>query len=74
MNSDFSYASRKKALKRFENEVFDFLVIGGGITGAAVARDAASRGLRVALIERGDFASGTGSSSLKLIPGGLRYL
>ncbi len=74
MNSDFSFASRKKALSRFGSEVFDFLVIGGGITGAAVARDAASRGLSVALIERDDFASGTSSASSKLIHGGLRYL
>lgn len=74
MNSDFSYASRKKVLSRFKTEVFDFLVIGGGITGAAVARDAASRGLKVALIERDDFASGTSSASSKLIHGGLRYL
>lgn len=74
MNSDFSYDSRRKALNRFESEGFDFLVIGGGITGAAVARDAASRGLRVALIERDDFASGTSSASSKLIHGGLRYL
>lgn len=74
MNSDFSYASRKKVLSRFTSEVFDFLVIGGGITGAAVARDAASRGLKVALVEKDDFASGTSSASSKLIHGGLRYL
>ena len=52
----------------------DLLVIGGGITGAGIARDAAMRGLRVALVERGDFASGTSSRSSKLIHGGLRYL
>ena len=50
------------------------LVIGGGITGAGVARDAALRGLSVALVERRDFASGTSSRSSKLIHGGLRYL
>jgi glycerol-3-phosphate dehydrogenase len=53
---------------------FDLLVIGGGITGAGVALDAASRGLRVALVERHDFAAGTSSKSSKLIHGGLRYL
>ncbi len=52
----------------------DLLVIGGGITGAGIARDAAMRGLRVGLVERGDFASGTSSRSSKLIHGGLRYL
>ena len=53
---------------------FDVLVIGGGITGAGVALDAASRGLRTALVERDDFASGTSSKSSKLVHGGLRYL
>src|SRR5438105_520368 len=53
---------------------FDVLVIGGGITGAGIALDAMTRGLRVALIEKGDFASGTSSASSKLIHGGLRYL
>jgi len=52
----------------------EILVIGGGITGAGIARDAAMRGLRVGLVERGDFASGTSSRSSKLIHGGLRYL
>src|SRR5262245_61954597 len=53
---------------------FDVLVLGGGITGAGVALDARLRGLRVALIDKGDFASGTSSTSSKLIHGGLRYL
>jgi len=53
---------------------FDVVVIGGGITGAGVAQDAASRGLKVVLVERSDFASGTSSKSTKLIHGGLRYL
>ena len=53
---------------------FDVLVVGGGITGAGVALDAATRGLRTALVERDDFASGTSSKSSKLIHGGLRYL
>ncbi len=72
--SEFSFRTRRKALERFGAETFDFLVIGGGITGAAVARDAASRGLSVALIDRRDFAFGTSSRSSKLIHGGLRYL
>jgi glycerol-3-phosphate dehydrogenase len=55
-------------------DVCDLLVIGGGINGAAVARDAAGRGLAVALVEQGDLASGTSSASTKLIHGGLRYL
>ncbi|MET0909169.1 MAG: glycerol-3-phosphate dehydrogenase/oxidase [Ilumatobacteraceae bacterium] len=55
-------------------EPFDVLVVGGGITGAGVALDAANRGLRTALIERDDFASGTSSKSSKLVHGGLRYL
>jgi len=57
-----------------ESRVFDVAVIGGGITGAGVARDAAMRGLSVALIESRDFASGTSSRSSKMIHGGLRYL
>jgi glycerol-3-phosphate dehydrogenase len=56
------------------NRTFDLLVLGGGITGAGVALDAALRGLRVALIDKGDFASGTSSLSSKLVHGGLRYL
>ena len=65
---------RAEMLLRLENESFDVVVIGGGITGVGVALDAASRGLRTALIERDDFASGTSSKSSKLIHGGLRYL
>ncbi|MGD0881607.1 MAG: glycerol-3-phosphate dehydrogenase/oxidase, partial [Acidimicrobiales bacterium] len=65
---------RDRALARLAEESFDLLVIGGGITGAGVALDAASRGLKTALVEKGDFASGTSSKSSKLIHGGLRYL
>jgi len=65
---------REVALARLADESFDVVVIGGGITGAGVALDAASRGLRTALVERGDFASGTSSKSSKLVHGGLRYL
>ncbi len=65
---------RADALRRLADEEFDVLVIGGGVTGAGVALDAASRGLRTALVEKGDFASGTSSKSSKMIHGGLRYL
>src|SRR3954451_19360042 len=65
---------RATNLGRLANERFDVLVIGGGITGAGTALDAVSRGLRTALIERDDFASGTSSKSSKLVHGGLRYL
>lgn len=65
---------RHHALERLSSTRFDLLVIGGGITGAGVARDAALRGLRVALVERLDFASGTSSRSSRLIHGGVRYL
>lgn len=65
---------RAASLRRLSDEQFDVLVIGGGITGAGVALDAASRGLRTALVERDDFASGTSSKSSKLVHGGLRYL
>ncbi len=74
MEQEFSHKTRQKSLERFKSEVFDLLVIGGGITGAAAARNAASRGLKVALVEREDFAYGTSSRSSKLIHGGLRYL
>ncbi len=65
---------RSGALRRLASDRFDVLVVGGGVTGAGVALDAASRGLRTALVERDDFASGTSSKSSKLVHGGLRYL
>jgi glycerol-3-phosphate dehydrogenase len=65
---------RADALRRLADEEFDVLVIGGGVTGAGVALDAASRGLRTALVEKGDFASGTSSKSSKMVHGGIRYL
>ncbi|MBJ7342608.1 MAG: glycerol-3-phosphate dehydrogenase/oxidase, partial [Solirubrobacteraceae bacterium] len=65
---------RSKALEQLASQHFDVVVIGGGITGAGVALDAATRGYTVALIERADFASGTSSRSSKLVHGGLRYL
>jgi glycerol-3-phosphate dehydrogenase len=67
-------ADRARAIDRLGSERFDVLVIGGGITGVGVARDAALRGLSVALVERDDFASGTSSRSSRLVHGGLRYL
>ncbi|MCP9490757.1 MAG: glycerol-3-phosphate dehydrogenase/oxidase [Solirubrobacteraceae bacterium MAG38_C4-C5] len=66
--------ARSDALAAMEGEPFDIVVVGGGITGAGVALDAASRGYSVALVERADFASGTSSRSSKLVHGGLRYL
>jgi glycerol-3-phosphate dehydrogenase len=66
--------AREDALAAFEQERFDLVVIGGGITGAGVALDAASRGYSVALVEREDWAAGTSSRSSKLVHGGLRYL
>jgi glycerol-3-phosphate dehydrogenase len=65
---------RARSLQQLGDTIFDLLVIGGGVTGAGVALDAASRGLRTALVERDDFASGTSSKSSKLVHGGLRYL
>lgn len=66
--------NRESNIERLKSESFDLLIIGGGITGAGIALDAASRGLKTALIEKNDFAFGTSSRSTKLIHGGLRYL
>jgi glycerol-3-phosphate dehydrogenase len=74
LDSALNNQQREEDLARLKTEVFDLLVIGGGVTGAGVALDGASRGLKVALIEAGDLASGTSSRSSKLIHGGLRYL
>jgi len=65
---------RRRSLERLAAERFDVLVIGGGITGCGTALDAAARGLRTALVEARDFASGTSSKSSKMVHGGLRYL
>jgi glycerol-3-phosphate dehydrogenase len=67
-------AARARHLGAMARDEFDVLVIGGGITGAGVALDAAARGYRVALVEKGDFASATSSRSTKLVHGGIRYL
>jgi glycerol-3-phosphate dehydrogenase len=66
--------ARAHALDALQSEQFDVVVVGGGITGAGVAFDAATRGYSVALVERADFAAGTSSRSSKLVHGGLRYL
>ncbi len=65
---------RETVLRRLAEQQFDLLVIGGGITGAGIALDAATRGMRVALVEQSDFAAGTSSRSTKLVHGGVRYL
>src|SRR5947208_9284904 len=64
----------KRTVEALRDGTFDLLLLGGGITGSGVALDAALRGFRVALIDKGDFASGTSSVSSKLVHGGLRYL
>jgi len=71
---EFSSAKRLQRINSIGSKNFDLLVIGGGITGAGIALDAASRGMTVALIEMQDFAAGTSSRSTKLVHGGLRYL
>lgn len=72
--TDWTIEDRARALAKAERDGLDLLVIGGGISGAGVLRDAASRGLRAFLVERDDFASGTSSRSSKMVHGGLRYI
>lgn len=74
LSSALNPAYRQRVISELSKEDFDLLVIGGGVNGAGIALDAASRGLSVALVEANDFASGTSSRSSKLIHGGLRYL
>jgi glycerol-3-phosphate dehydrogenase len=74
IQSALDLRDRRAGFAALEAETFDLLVIGGGITGSGVARDAALRGLRVALVEAADLGSGTSSRSSKLIHGGVRYL
>ena len=71
---DLDFRGRAGLFRALEEQPFDLVVIGGGITGAGLARSAAARGLRVALLEARDLASGTSSRSSKMIHGGLRYL
>lgn len=70
----FSPEGRKAALQGMADEPFDLLIVGGGITGSGLARDATLRGLKVGLVEKQDFAYGTSSRSSKLVHGGIRYL
>ena len=70
----FSSLEREEILDKLASEEFDLLIIGGGISGAGIALDATARGLKTALVEMQDFASGTSSRSTKLVHGGLRYL
>ncbi len=74
MDHAFSAATRRAGLDALAAETVDLLIIGGGITGAGVARDAAMRGLKTALVDAGDFGHGTSGRSSRLIHGGLRYL
>ncbi len=70
----FSSLNRKNTYQQMKETPLDMIIIGGGITGAGIALDAALRGLRVAVFEMQDFAAGTSSRSTKLVHGGLRYL
>jgi len=72
--SDLDLRDRNALFNNLERDTFDVAVIGGGITGAGIARDAALRGMSVTLFEMTDFGAGTSSKSSKLIHGGLRYL
>ena len=70
----FSSLDRSDGIRKLQQTKYDLIIVGGGITGAGIALDAASRGLKVALVEMQDFAAGTSSRSTKLVHGGLRYL
>ena len=74
MTSLLSALNRPQIISKLRDEPYDLIIIGGGITGAGIALDASSRGMKVALVEKNDFASGTSSRSTKLVHGGLRYL
>ncbi|SBS92130.1 FAD-dependent glycerol-3-phosphate dehydrogenase, putative, partial [Plasmodium ovale curtisi] len=67
-------ASRSEMVNRLKANQYDILIIGGGATGAGLALDCATRGIKCALIDRNDFSSGTSSKSTKLLHGGIRYL
>ncbi|MEQ9307652.1 MAG: FAD-dependent oxidoreductase, partial [Marinoscillum sp.] len=70
----FNANERNALIEKLGTTRYDLVIIGGGVTGAGIALDAASRGIKTALVEKNDFASGTSSKSTKLIHGGLRYL
>ena len=74
IENEFSARSRIENIEKLKTEVFDLLIIGGGITGAGTACEASARGFKAGLVEMHDFASGTSSKSSKLLHGGLRYL
>ncbi|MHA1728610.1 MAG: glycerol-3-phosphate dehydrogenase/oxidase [Promethearchaeota archaeon] len=73
-NPEWTYKKREKYINRLKTEKFDLIIIGGGITGAGIAREAALRGIKTALVDKNDFAFGTSGRSSKLVHGGLRYL
>ncbi|MEG0385255.1 MAG: FAD-dependent oxidoreductase, partial [Solibacillus sp.] len=70
----FSFLQRPQTMATLQQETLDVFIIGGGITGAGIALDAITRGMRVGLVDMQDFAAGTSSRSTKLVHGGLRYL
>ena len=74
MDAPFSFQTRASALDGLDADTVDLLIIGGGVTGAGIARDATMRGIRTVLVDKGDFGSGTSSRSSRLVHGGLRYL
>lgn len=74
LEQEFSIRTRKENIENLKKEYFDVLIIGGGITGAGTACEASNKGMKVALVEMKDFASGTSSRSSKLLHGGVRYL
>jgi glycerol-3-phosphate dehydrogenase len=73
-NKHLSASDRAETVEKLKSETFELIIIGGGITGAGIALDAASRGIKTALVEMQDYAAGTSSRSTKLVHGGLRYL
>ncbi len=73
-SGEFSAKTRLANLQQLKQDLYDILIVGGGITGAGIARDAAMRGYKTALVDKGDFASGTSSKSSRLVHGGVRYL
>ena len=70
----FNANERGELIEKLNRTQYDLVIIGGGVTGAGIALDAAARGIKTALVEKNDYASGTSSKSTKLIHGGLRYL
>ncbi|MER2090962.1 MAG: FAD-dependent oxidoreductase, partial [Sporosarcina sp.] len=74
MSEQLLDVQKNEVISKSQEDKFDLLIIGGGITGAGIALDAASRGMKTALVEMQDFAAGTSSRSTKMIHGGLRYL